>query len=205
MEDAAWVTACGADFVGLNFYPRSPRFITEQIARKIVNMLPKTTKPVALVVEQEWKDALELASTLGIDRLQIHGDHREPPPHQALPFIPAFSVKDEASLTRIRDYLNVVRAGGVVPFAILVDAHVAGMHGGTGRTAPWDLLSDFDPGVPLILAGGLTPENVAEAVRKVRPWGVDVASGVESAPGIKDAEKVKRFIENAREAGESSR
>jgi len=75
------------------------------------------------------------------------------------------------------------------------------MHGGTGQTAPWHLLAEFKPGVPLILAGGLTPENVAEAIRIVRPWGVDVASGVESAPGRKDPEKLRRFIENARAAG----
>ncbi len=76
---------------------------------------------------------------------------------------------------------------------------MAGLHGGTGRTAPWDLLETFRPGVPLILAGGLTPDNVAEAVRRVRPDVVDVASGVETSPGRKDADKMRRFIDNARE------
>jgi phosphoribosylanthranilate isomerase len=88
------------------------------------------------------------------------------------------------------------------PEAILVDARVPGQFGGTGKTAPWDLLADFKPEVPLILAGGLTPENVAEAVRIVRPYGVDVASGVEISPGRKDPDKMKRFIENAHEAAE---
>jgi phosphoribosylanthranilate isomerase len=83
---------------------------------------------------------------------------------------------------------------------VVVDARVAGLHGGTGRTAPWDLLADFQPGTPVILAGGLTPDNVAEAVRVVRPYGVDVASGVERAPGVKDPEKLRRFIGNAHEA-----
>jgi phosphoribosylanthranilate isomerase len=83
---------------------------------------------------------------------------------------------------------------------VLVDAHVEGQMGGTGRRAPWELLAGFDPGVPLILAGGLTPENVADAIRTVRPAGVDVASGVESEPGVKDADKVRRFIDNARDA-----
>ena len=87
-----------------------------------------------------------------------------------------------------------------MPAAVLVDAHVEGEHGGTGRTVPWSLLSGLDFGVPLILAGGLTPDNVAEAIRIVRPWAVDVASGVESAPGKKDPDKVRRFIANAREA-----
>jgi phosphoribosylanthranilate isomerase len=81
-----------------------------------------------------------------------------------------------------------------------VDAYVEGQHGGTGRTAPWELLADFRPGVPLILAGGLTPDNVAEAIRTVRPDGVDVASGVEFAPGQKDADKVRAFVANARVA-----
>jgi phosphoribosylanthranilate isomerase len=74
------------------------------------------------------------------------------------------------------------------------------MHGGTGQTAPWHLLANFDPGVPVILAGGLTPDNVAEAIRIVRPYAVDVASGVESSPGRKDPDKLRRFIENARPA-----
>jgi phosphoribosylanthranilate isomerase len=87
-----------------------------------------------------------------------------------------------------------------MPAAVLVDARVPGQFGGTGKTAPWHLLADYRPGVPLILAGGLTPENVAEAVRTVRPYAVDVAGGVESAPGRKDPDKVRRFIANARAA-----
>jgi phosphoribosylanthranilate isomerase len=81
-----------------------------------------------------------------------------------------------------------------------VDARVAGEYGGTGRQAPWALLADFHPPVPLILAGGLTPENVGEAIRIVRPYAVDVASGVESSPGRKDEDKMRRFIDNARQA-----
>jgi phosphoribosylanthranilate isomerase len=86
------------------------------------------------------------------------------------------------------------------PAAVLLDGHVPGQYGGTGRAAPWELLAEFRPGVPVILAGGLTPENVAEAVRVVRPYGVDVAGGVEAAPGRKDPEKIRRFLANAREA-----
>ncbi len=85
-----------------------------------------------------------------------------------------------------------------LPSAILVDAHVAGQYGGTGQTAPWHLLADFKPGVPLILAGGLTPDNVADAIRIVRPYAVDVASGVESRPGKKDPDKLRRFIDAVR-------
>ena len=94
----------------------------------------------------------------------------------------------------------MLAAVGATPPAILTDAHVPGMFGGTGQTSPWHLLADFHPGVPLILAGGLTPDNVADAIRIVRPYAVDVASGVESSPGKKDADKVRRFIDAVRAA-----
>jgi phosphoribosylanthranilate isomerase len=87
-----------------------------------------------------------------------------------------------------------------MPSALLVDAHVPGMHGGTGQRAPWELLAGWRPPLPLILAGGLTPENVAEAIRLVRPYGVDIASGVEIAPGKKDGERMQRFLDAVREA-----
>src|SRR5438270_590880 len=106
-------------------------------------------------------------------------------------------------LERLTSYLELCRGLAKLPAAVLVDAHVAGQYGGTGQKAPWDLLADFKPGVPLILAGGLTPNNVAEAVRLVRPYAVDVASGVESAPGVKDLEKVRQFIDRARAAASS--
>jgi phosphoribosylanthranilate isomerase len=107
-------------------------------------------------------------------------------------------VRDAASLDQITACLDLLRAAGAAPAAILVDAHVPGQYGGTGQTAPWHLLADFQPGVPLILAGGLTPDNVAEAIRIVRPYAVDVASGVESSPGKKDPDKLRRFIDAVR-------
>ncbi len=132
--------------------------------------------------------------------IQLHGEC-EPVLHDALRVIPAFPVRDAQSLVRIVRYLKTMRELHYrLPPAVLVDAHVPGMHGGTGQTAPWQLLAGFDPGVPVILAGGLTPDNVAEAIRIVRPYAVDVASGVEIAPGRKDPEKLRRFIENARSA-----
>jgi phosphoribosylanthranilate isomerase len=112
-------------------------------------------------------------------------------------------VKDTAGLDHVRRFIDAAREAGRLPSAVLIDSHVAGQMGGTGHTAPWELLAGFDPGVPVILAGGLTPENVAEAIAVVRPWGVDVASGVESAPGRKSPEKVARFIQKARRASDS--
>src|SRR5205814_10530314 len=104
------------------------------------------------------------------------------------------------SLNDISRYLDVCRNTNRLPAAILLDAHVPGQYGGTGQKAPWHLLADFKPGVPVLLAGGLTPDNVAEAVRVVRPYAVDVASGVEARPGHKDEDKMRRFIANARGA-----
>ena len=104
-------------------------------------------------------------------------------------------MRDAASLELITRYVREARAAGVAPAAVLVDAHVEGKLGGTGHVAPWHLLEGFDPGVPVVLAGGLTPDNVADAIRAVRPWGVDVASGVESAPGRKDPGRVRAFMQ----------
>jgi phosphoribosylanthranilate isomerase len=129
--------------------------------------------------------------------VQRHGDHGD----RLLAgtrWIPAFPVRDASSLQQIEAWLDRLRFLNGLPAAILVDAHVPGMHGGTGQTAPWQLLADFRPGVPLILAGGLTPDNVADAIRIVRPYAVDVASGVESKPGVKDPDKIRRFIDAVR-------
>jgi len=114
--------------------------------------------------------------------------------------IPAFPVRDASSLAAVTSYIEACRALGRLPAAVLLDGHAPGQHGGTGRIAPWELIAAYRPGVPVILAGGLTPENVADAVRIVRPYAIDVASGVESAPGVKDAEKMRRFVAAAYEA-----
>lgn len=199
-EDAEAAAKLGADFIGLNFYPRSPRYLSEKQARDILGVLSSATEAIGLMVETPLLEACRLAEHLGLATMQIHGEHREVFPGSTPRFIPAFPVRDASSLTRIRDYVALLGAAGCRPAALLVDAHVPGWHGGTGRTAPWHLLADFDAGVPLILAGGLTPENVAKAIRLVRPYGVDVASGVEAAPGVKDREKMRRFIEAVRES-----
>jgi phosphoribosylanthranilate isomerase len=200
-DDAEAVGELGADFIGLNFYSRSPRYISQSRVADVLRAIPTSVEPVALFVNEPLGHVERSVRAIGIRTAQVHGDHMEIPP-PAIRVIPAFPVRDEQSLHRVRSYLTLLESShAALPSAILVDAHVHGMHGGTGQTAPWQLLADFDPGVPLILAGGLTPENVAEAIRIVRPWGVDVASGVESAPGRKDPEKLRRFIENARAAG----
>jgi phosphoribosylanthranilate isomerase len=200
--DAKLVADFGADFIGLNFHRHSPRFISEGEAIDILCAIPTWLEAVGLFVRQPLDHVHEAASRLAIRTVQLHGEPRWMLPSAIqLRVIAAFPIQGTQSLDDITHYVEEHRSVvGTDPEAILVDAHVPGKHGGTGQTAPWHLLAGFNAGVPLILAGGLTPENVAEAIRIVRPWGVDVASGVESAPGKKDPEKLRRFIENARAA-----
>jgi phosphoribosylanthranilate isomerase len=199
--DASQAARLGADAVGLNFYEHSPRTVSPSEATAILRALPPFVEPIALFVNQPLRTVFQILNNLGGMRtFQWHGH-----PHEladTFPFrrIPAFPVGDRDSLLQIERYLETARGLGQLPAAILVDAQVAGQYGGTGRCAPWELLAGFQAEVPLILAGGLTPENVAEAIRVVRPYAVDVASGVESSPGRKDPEKMRRFLDSAREA-----
>jgi phosphoribosylanthranilate isomerase len=198
-DDARVVAMLGADAVGLNFYPPSPRFVNVDRVVSILDSLPPFVTTVGVCVNNAdiiWNCAWHNR----LDMIQWHGEDRPSPIVCWLPLIVGFAVRGPESLDDIRDYVGDCRLEGRLPVAILLDAHVPGQHGGTGQTAPWDLLAGFDPGVPLILAGGLTPDNVAEAIRRVRPYAVDVASGVESSPGRKDLDKVRRFIDNARSA-----
>jgi phosphoribosylanthranilate isomerase len=201
IEDACAAASLGADAVGLNFYEGSKRYIAPDAALPILRELPPFVEPVAVYVNQPLKAVFNGLNGLGrVRTFQWHGSR--PDLCDAYPFqmIAAFPVRDRAGLAEIARYLDAARSVGRAPAAVLVDAYVPGEHGGTGRTAPWSLLAEFKPPEPLILAGGLTPDNVAEAIYVVRPYAVDVASGVESAPGRKDQEKMRRFIGNAHEA-----
>ena len=198
--DVAVCAAAGADAVGVNFHPASPRYVDPRNAQPVLRAIPPLMAGVGVFVGLPFRQVAALAYQLGLRGVQYHGEHGEPEDAFPFSFVPAFRVRDRQSLADIERYLEKCRAVGRLPGAILVDAHVEGLHGGTGQRAPWELLIDFRPGVPLILAGGLTPKNVAEAIRTVRPDGVDVASGVESAPGQKDADRVRAFVANAHEA-----
>jgi phosphoribosylanthranilate isomerase len=204
VEDIRLCADAGADAVGINFHPASPRYVDPRQAGSLVCAIPPLLSAVGVFVNQPMRHMSAIAYQLGLRGVQLHGEQREITDSFPFAFVPAFQVKDASSLSAIQGYLEQCRRSGMLPSAILVDAHVEGQHGGTGRIAPWELLASFQPGVPLILAGGLTPENVAEAIRTVRPWAVDVASGVESAPGKKDADKVRRFIDKAREVAAKS-
>jgi phosphoribosylanthranilate isomerase len=199
-DDVAACVAAGADAVGVNFHPGSPRYVDPRRALPLVKSIPPLMSAIGVFVNQPMRQVAALAYQLGLRGVQVHGDEREIADPSPFSLIAPFRVRDRNSLTEIVTYLQRCADAGYCPGAILVDAFVDGQHGGTGRTAPWELLADFRPGVPLILAGGLTPENVAEAIRIVRPAGVDVASGVESAPGRKDPQRVRAFVAAARTA-----
>jgi phosphoribosylanthranilate isomerase len=199
-EDAIAAAHFGADAIGLNFYPRSPRYVTEAQAAEILRTLPPFVEPIGLYVNEALEHVQRAALRLGIRTVQIHGDHSELPPAGPVRFIPAFGIRDEADLERMNAYIERLQGVDGCAVSVLVDAHVPGMYGGTGKTAPWQLLAGLDPRRRLILAGGLTPSNVAEAIHTVGPYAVDVASGVESEPGRKDPELIRRFIQIARAA-----
>lgn len=199
--DARQAAILGADAVGINFYPSSPRCVSPEVANFILRELPPFVEAVGVFVDQPLAQVFALLNKLGrIRTVQMHGKQREICNAFPFHFVPAFQVKDGQSITGIQRYLGSCRAAGKMPSAILVDGHAPDQHGGTGRNPPWGLLRNVEWGVPLILAGGLTPENVGEAVRAVRPYAVDVASGVEASPGQKDLEKMRRFIESVRNA-----
>ena len=203
VEDALRAAQCGADAVGLNFHPGSSRCTDIGVAETILRQLPLFTSAVGVFVNKPMSEiACSLQPLARVQTIQWHGDDDKREIGTVWPYdlIAAFRVRDADSLHAISHYLDQCRAVGRMPSAILVDAHVPGQHGGTGRTAPWELVASFRSEVPMILAGGLTPENVAEAVRIVRPYAVDVASGVEDNPRRKNHDKMKRFIENARSA-----
>lgn len=196
--DARFAVSLGADAIGLNFYRPSPRFVGQDIARIIRKEMPTTVDAVGVFVRTPMSEMREFAVGVGgLTGLQSYG---EPTVEESSPYryIPSFPVKNRGGLERITKYIEECRQRNHLPFAILIDSYIEGRFGGSGQVAPWELLAEFNPGVPMILAGGLSTDNVADAIRIVQPFGVDVASGVEQRPGKKDWEKMRRFIGEAR-------
>lgn len=205
VDDALAVSSAGADWIGLNFYPKSARFVHEDIAREIATALPAQTQPVGVFVDRPPDEVLAVAKRVGLRIVQLGGD--EPPEDlvalRSVQVVRGFRLGDRASIERMQAYLEQAARLGRVPDAVLIDAYVPGQAGGTGHEVALDVLDALPAGLPhLILAGGLTPENVAERVARVRPWMVDVASGVESSPGRKAAERVAAFIRAAKGASD---
>ncbi len=192
LEDALAAAHLGVEALGFNFYPGSKRYLAPASARTILRALPPLVVPVGVFVDASRDELVSAAAISGVQLLQLHGD--EPPELCAqlpLPVLKAIRVRGPESLDQLDRYEEVV-AG------FLLDADSAG-YGGSGQTFDWALAAEAAERAPVALAGGLTPANVAKAVRTVRPWAVDVASGVESAPGVKDHDLMARFVRAAKE------
>lgn len=203
VEDALLAAEAGADAIGLNFYDKSPRYVTTEAAQEICRALPAGVAKVGVFVNSLPKGIIATASRLGLDAVQLHGD--EGPEFLAalgkLPVIKAFRCK-ESTLSGVEAFLNLCDESAH-PIAILLDAHAPGTYGGTGQVLDWAGLHRERSklrSIPLILAGGLTPLNVGEAIRLAQPEAVDTASGVESAPRKKDRDKVRAFVSAAQSA-----
>lgn len=193
VADACAAADAGADLIGLNFWPGTPRCVTMPRAREIADAVRGRVQVVAVFVDALEDEIRRTADAVGADFVQLHGAESAELAESLKPLrvIKAFHVAGLADLAQLAGFPAEV---------CLLDARVERMPGGTGRTIDWQLAREASRHGPILLAGGLTPENVAEAVRVARPWGVDTASGVERAPGIKDARKVANFVENVRRA-----
>ena len=193
LTDAQVAVEAGADLLGFVFYEKSPRHVTIPVAGEIARQLPPFAVKVGVFVNAPAELVAQAISACGLNVLQFHGDEA---PEYCTRFgvmsLKAFRVRDAASLAALPAYATD---------GYLLDAYSPSGLGGTGEQFNWDLAVEAKKfGKPIFLAGGLTPENVAEAARKVQPFGVDVSSGVESSPGKKDHAKVRAFITAAKAA-----
>ena len=208
LTDALNAIEAGADYLGFNFYPKSVRFIEKETCAEITSVLKRKHPHIKLVgvfVNSPVEEVKAILETCHLDLAQLHGD-------ETPEMLESFNGK---AFKAIRLSASTSIDESVYPFlksvpesaspALLIDAAVKGVYGGSGVTADWSAAAELAKKYPLLLAGGLTSENVADAVRQVRPWGVDVASGVESAPGEKDAAKMSAFVKAVKQTIDDGR
>lgn len=196
VDDGLLAAELGADALGFVF-AESPRRVTPVMAGEVIERLPPLIAKVGVFANERKTVVSEIAAVCGLDVLQFHGD--EPPEYCARfrgKVIKAIRVRGPESLAGLEAYAGAVDA-------FLLDAHVEGSLGGTGRTFDWDVAAKAKRYGPIILSGGLTPANVGEAVGRVRPYGVDVSTGVEERPGKKNGERMSMFCQKVREAERS--
>jgi phosphoribosylanthranilate isomerase len=202
VEDALVAAAAGADAIGLNFYERSPRYVDAAAAKVIAARVPNEIAKVGVFVNMSAADICDIVREVPLGWIQLHGD--EPP--ELLADLPdgvqiiRAQRCEESGLRPLAGYLVSAAAAGRSPDAILIDGPAKATFGGAGQLPSWRRIvmeRDILSGLPLVLAGGLAPDNVAEAIRFVRPAAVDVASGVEHRAGKKDPDLVKQFVHRA--------
>jgi phosphoribosylanthranilate isomerase len=192
-EDAAAAARAGADAIGLVFYEKSPRNVSLDQAHAVLGSLPPFVTSVALFVNPSIEDVQSVLRALPIDLLQFHGD-------ESRDFCRSFA-RPYVKAVRVKPGVDLVRYAAAYPDArgLLLDAHVEGQAGGTGESFDWGLIPKT-LALPVVLSGGLHSGNVAEGISRVRPWAVDVSSGVEVAKGIKDGAKIAAFMQGVRDA-----
>jgi phosphoribosylanthranilate isomerase len=192
LPDALAAIDAGADYLGFNFYPKSMRFIGMDTCAEITSVLKRKHPEIKLVgvfVNSPIDEIENILEICPLDLAQLHGD-------ETIEMVNALDGRVFKAFRGVPQSINGFAREN--PPALLVDASVNGAYGGTGVTADWSAAAELAKQYSLLLAGGLTPENVTDAVRQVRPWGVDVASGVEAAPGEKDAAKMSAFVQAVR-------
>ena len=190
LKDALVAVEGGADAVGFIFYKKSPRSVTMKTVREIVLELPPFVDTVGVFVDETAEQVNKIADYCNLDIIQLHGDES-----------PTFCKKIRRKVIkafRIKDMQSVKKLSSFQVSGFLLDTFSENLHGGTGKVFDWNLALPAKKFGPVIMAGGLTPNNVQQAVRQIRPYGVDVCSGVESEPGIKDHKKVRAFLNNAK-------
>lgn len=199
LEDARFVSGALADYIGFIFYPGSPRYVEPAKAGAIINWLEGPEK-VGVFVNQPLDDVQEIATQTGLDFVQLHGE--ESPEYCELlekPVIKVFHIREDSTSeelkSAIQPYLEVVDF-------LLFDTKLPGQWGGTGTSFNWNLLKDVGAGKPYFLSGGLKAENVRQAIRTAHPYAVDLSSGLEESPGLKDFSKIEEFFDEMRDIWE---
>lgn len=194
IEDADVAVKAGADALGFVMYRKSPRFVEQAVVKRIVAGLPPFVLPVGVFVNEEPERVRTLMDDCGLALAQLHGDESALYCQQlGRPVLKALRLKDRGTFLALAEFQGRANVRGV-----LIDTFSDQAYGGTGKTVDWTLAQEAARATPIILAGGLTPTNVAGAIAQVRPYGVDVSSGVEQSPGKKDHDKVKAFVHAAR-------
>jgi phosphoribosylanthranilate isomerase len=188
LADAITASEAGADYLGFIFYPKSPRSITPEAAEKIIDQLKTSAKKVGVFVNATMNEINKTVKSCGLDIIQLHGDE----PAEIAEQLGSERVWKAFHITSEED---IARAAKYPAAAIVVDTATAGLRGGTGKTCDWELAAQAAQSFTTILAGGINPQNVLEAIETVKPFAIDTASGVEASPGIKDHEKIQELFD----------